>query len=132
MGDSRQARPAPDRETLVALLQRWPRGEIDHWGVVVEAEEIADSLWDDAGRIPVVVKGDPDSIAVAVLSLLATAYASLILSADVPTLLEFLGTAAGDELRGWERFDAYWRGVDMNAREREANWLYFGKATGAE
>jgi hypothetical protein len=127
MGNSRSPLLVPDRETLIAVLKRWQGGEINHWCVVEEAEAIADSLWDEPEMIPTVVKSDPGSIALVVLCILSTAYIYGVLPVDIPALLEFLETPEGEELSGWERFEAYWAGANLNAREREVNSLNYGR-----
>ena len=127
MGNSRSPHLVPDRQTLISLLKRWQVGEVDHWRVVEEAEAIADSLWNDAEMIPEVVKSDPGSIALVVLCRLSTAYVYGVLPVDIPMLLEFLETPVGEELSGWERFEAYWSETNMKGREQEVNSLYHGK-----
>lgn len=114
------------------MLNRWQRGEINHWDVVDEAEAIEESLWENVETIPHVEKGDICSISLAVLDLLSSAHISWVMPVDIPVLLKFLETPTGEELEGWKRFDAYWEEMDMNARQQEANALYFEKSYSAE
>jgi hypothetical protein len=100
--------------------------------VVEEAEAIEASLWKGLKVIPQAEHSDTCSVPLVVLDLLSSAHISWVLPADIPMLVSFLETPAGEESEGWERFDAYWEGIDMGAREQESNALYFGKAPNAE
>jgi len=101
-----------DAKALRSLLKRWQRGEIDERSVHEEAERI----WASKDEWPVYPDTDPESIPMDVLEQLDVLNHQLIIPADIPAMLAFLDTPLGEEQRGWEEWERYWQGVDIDAR----------------
>ena len=118
---------SPDRQMLTNLLLRWQRGEVAPWEVIDEAEAVEEGLSEELHSPP---RTDPNSIAVAVLELLATAPHQRILLEDIPAILRFLETPAGAELEAWEQYDRYWSAIDFDAREGAVAILYSQQPAG--
>lgn len=116
-----------DRQALIELLSRWEKGEISAWQVVEGSEAAEEALFGEAELVPELPRTDPQSIPVAVLELMATAPHQRLLPEDVPALISFLETTPGSELTGWQRIDAYWNAIDLDAREAQVDRLYFSK-----
>ncbi len=100
-----------DVERLRTLLERWQRGELS----ASEVHESAEAMW-EAGDWPEYPPDDHRAIPVEVLSQLDILNQQLIVPGDVPEMISFLDTRAGEEAGAWERWRHYWEAVDYDER----------------
>lgn len=127
MNQSPESNEALDCAPLRTLPGHWLAGRVNERQVHERAEELGESLF-RAGP-PSFPRSDPRSIAAEVLSELEILNVQLITPADVPALLEFLATNAGEEERGWQRLMNYWDGIDFDKRLHElATNPYYSKS----
>jgi hypothetical protein len=102
------------REEIEALLRGWERGEIAVQQVHSEAERLI-SEW----NWPEFPRSDPRSIVVEILTQLEIMNHQLITEEDIPAMLAFLSVQAGCEADGWQAWEAYWKGINFEARRRK-------------
>jgi hypothetical protein len=110
-----------DRRELIALLEKWRRGEINEREVHETAEEILERHgWHEYPE------SDPRSIAFEVVSHLDILNFQLICRDDIPEIIRFLKTAPGKETEAWERWKSYWDSIDYEERKLKlANNPYY-------
>jgi hypothetical protein len=112
-----------ERLSLRSLLLRWQSGEVSESQVHEQAERI----W-ALHRWPEVPPGDPGSIVTEIAQTLESLNVQWVVVEDVPAILSFLETLAGNELDGWSAWQSYWGAVDFTAREHslKSNPYYSG------
>jgi hypothetical protein len=94
-----------------ALLRSWEAGESDARAVWNGAERIwAAYEWDVADVDPAT------EIVGEVVTLLESLPHQMVVIDDVPAIRRFLATPAGQAHEGWERWTAYWNGIDFADR----------------
>ncbi len=97
---------------LVGLMKLWQEQQIDEKDV----HRIAEELWDEQEWGPY-SESDTRSIAVEVLSYLDVLNHILITAEDIPTIINFLKTASGNEVQGWQVWKEYWSKIDIHQRK---------------
>jgi hypothetical protein len=103
------------RARLTSLLVRWQAGELTAAEVHAEAE----SLWDAEAEWPTLPEAQFGAIVIEVLQQLDIMNHQLILRQDTPAILAFLKAEPGEEQVAWQRWRAYWEGLDYPARRQE-------------
>lgn len=112
---------APDRALLEDLLRSWAAGTLSER----EVHSRAEMLFAEWGS-PTFSRDDPRSIPAEVASQLDILNHQWIFEDDIPAMLALLGTAPGDEVVAWQRWDEYWDGIDFAERERKlAGRIYY-------
>ncbi len=109
------------KEQILDIIRRWKSGEITAEIVHGEAEHLI-TQWE----WPQYPKNDHRSIVVEVLSHLEILSYQLITEEDIPTINAFLNTPKGEEMAGWQAWEAYWDHLDFNERRKTlANHPYY-------
>lgn len=79
------------------------------------AEDMYERYGDDP---PIYADDDPRSIAFEVVSQLSILNHQLITPTDIPALIAFLATPAGQDVHGWATWRGYWGAIDFEQRAR--------------
>ena len=104
----------PVREKVINLLESWQKEDFEAERVLQEAEKIFETL-----EITEFDKSDENSIPLECLSQLEILNHQWITQDDIPAFLKFLKTPKGAELKGWEKWETYWKNLDFEKRKKQ-------------
>lgn len=101
---------------LREFLRSWEHGGADAATLLEDADE----LFQEVAEWGEVARDDPRSIPAEVALRLEEMHHRWVTPGDIPALVDFLETPAGQEAEGWDAWDAYWdERVDWEERARE-------------
>lgn len=110
------------KDRIRRLLSEWQAKR----STAEEVQQEAEGLWEAGEPWPEYPDRDPQSIVAETLMQLAMMHVQWIIPEDIPVLLEFLDTPAGEEEQAWQKWKRYWDEMDMEARRKkvEGNIFY--------
>ncbi len=100
------------KDLVLQILENWKTGEINE----IIAQEKAEKLCEEFMHYENLPYSNPEAIAYEILSQLEILSHQLIIKEDIPFMIDFLNTKAGEEKKAWESWQNYWDEIDISDR----------------